>query len=97
MRDGDNYPLGAEHDPRAPYNQKENEDKEIEVDITLTLRKTAKILTSDYDITDCGKDEDGEYFEEIDYSNCDLVKEVKEQVELPKGWEIEEIDVEQIK
>ena len=92
-----NYPLGAEHDPRAPYNQRENEDIEIDVEVTLTLKKTAKILTSDYDITDYGKDKDGEYFEEIDYSNCDLVKEVKEQVELPKGWDIEEIDVEQIK
>ena len=62
----------------------------------MTLRKTAKILTSDYDIIDYGKDEDGEYFETVDYSCCDLEKEVKEQVELPKGWDIENLEVERL-
>lgn len=77
------YPPGAEHDPNAPWNQKELPEKEIEVTVSVTLSKTVKIKVSDYTITDFGKDEDGEYFEDIDYSDCDLKKAVEEQIILP--------------
>lgn len=92
-----NYPLGAEYDPRAPYNQEENSDKEIEVEVTLTSKKIVKITVNDYDIVDKGKDEDGTYWENIDYSNCCLEGAVRDQIELPKDWDIEDIDVERIK
>ena len=92
-----NYPLGAEYDPRAPYNQKENEDKEIDVEVTLTLKKIVKIAVDDYEIVDKEIDDDGTYWEGIDYSNCDLEGAVRDQIELPKDWDIEDIYVEQIK
>lgn len=79
------YPPGAEHDSRAPWNEKDIPEKEVEVCVSVTLSKTIKIKVSDYEIIDSGKDEDGEYFEDIDYSNCDLKKAVEEQITLPQN------------
>lgn len=82
--DNYNYPMGA--DTRdAPWNQADNPEREIEVTVSVTLSKTVKIKVSDYEITDSGKDEDGEYFEDINYSNCDLKGAVEEQVILPQS------------
>ena len=88
MTESGYYPPGAEHNPNAPWNQADNPEKEIEVTVSVTLSKTVKIKVSDYEITDSGKDEDGEYFEDIDYSNCDLKGAVEEQIILPqKAWD----------
>lgn len=81
--DNYNYPMGADTKD-APWNQVDNPEREIEVTVSVTLSKTVKIKVSDYEITDSGKDEDGEYFEDIDYSNCDLKGAVKEQIILPQ-------------
>ena len=87
MYDNYNYPLGADN-PNAPWNQEENPEREIEVTVSVTLSKTVKVKVSDYDIVDSGKDEDGDYFEEVDYSNCDLKEAVEEQIVLPqKAWD----------
>ena len=82
--DNYNYPCGTD-EPNAPWNQVDNPEREIEVTVSVTLSKTVKIKVSDYEITDSGKDEDGEYFEDIDYSNCNLKDAVKEQVILPQS------------
>ena len=44
------YPPGAEFDPRAPYNQVDLPEKEIEVTISVTLSKTVKVTVDDYDV-----------------------------------------------
>lgn len=97
MTESGYYPPGAEHDPRAPYNEVDTPEKEIEVCISVTLSKTVKVKVSDYTIVDSGKDEDGEYFEDIDYSDCDLKTAVKEQITLPqdtcKGWDVDDFEV----
>ena len=80
----DNYPIGADT-PDAPWNQVENPEREVEVTISTTLSKTVKIKVKDYEIVDSGKDEDGEYFEDIDYSSCDLKSAVEEQIVLPQS------------
>ena len=82
--DNYNYPMGADTKD-APWNQVDNPEREIEVTVSVTLSKTVKIKVSDYEITDSGKDEDGEYFEDIDYSNCNLKDAVEEQVILPQS------------
>ena len=84
MTESGYYPPGAEHDPNAPWNQVDNPEREIEVTVSITLSKTVKIKVSDYTITDSGKDEDGDYFEDIDYSDCDLKGAVEEQIYLPQ-------------
>lgn len=81
--DNYNYPMGADTKD-APWNQVDNPEREIEVTVSVTLSKTVKIKVSDYEITDSGKDEDGEYFENIDYSNCNLKGAVEEQIVLPQ-------------
>ena len=82
--DNYNYPMGADTKD-APWNQVDNPEREIEVTVSVTLSKTVKIKVSDYEITDSGKDEDGEYFEDIDCSNCDLKNAVEEQIVLPQS------------
>ena len=82
--DNYNYPMGADTKD-APWNQADNPEREIEVTVSVTLSKTVKIKVSDYEITDSGKDEDGEYFEDIDCSNCDLKSAVEEQIVLPQS------------
>ena len=78
------YPCGTD-EPNAPWNQVDNTEREIDVTVSVTLSKTVKIKVSDYEITDSGKDEDGEYFEDIDCSNCDLKSAVEEQIVLPQS------------
>lgn len=78
----DNYPEGADN-CAAPWNEKECEEKEIEVTISVTLSKTVKIKVSDYDIIEV-EDEDGNLYEDIDYSNCDLRSAVESQMYLPQ-------------
>ena len=81
------YPLGSDT-PDAPWNQVDNPEREIEVLVSITLSKTFRVKVSDYTITDSGKDEDGDYFEDIDYSECDLKSAVEKQVVLPhKAWD----------
>lgn len=81
--DNYNYPMGADTKD-APWNQVDNPEREIDVTVSVTLSKTVKIKVSDYEITDSGKDEDGEYFEDIDCSSCDLKSAVEEQIVLPQ-------------
>lgn len=83
MMESGGYPPGAEFDPRAPYNQVELPEKEIEVTISVTLSKTVKIMVDDYTVED-GADEDGGYLS-YDFSECDLHKAVEGQVVLPQN------------
>ena len=85
--DNYNYPMGADTKD-APWNQVDNPEREIDVTVSVTLSKTVKIKVSDYEITDSGKDEEGEYFEDIDCSNCDLKSAVEEQIVLPQSAHI---------
>lgn len=77
------YPPGAEHDPKAPWNQSDLPEKEIKVLVSVTLSKNVKVRVSDYGVVD-GTDEDGCYFEDIDYSECDLYGAVEDQIVLPQ-------------
>lgn len=89
LNSNSNYPPMSQSElDNAPWNQVDSPEKEIEVTVSVTLSKTVRISVSDYEITDSGKDEDGEYFENIDYSNCDLKEAVEEQIVLPqKAWD----------
>lgn len=96
MYDNYNYPVGVDT-PDAPWNQVDPPEKEIEVTVSVTLSKTIKVKVSDYEIVDSGKDEDGEYFEEVDYSNCDLKGAIENQYILPQDkcsdWDVDDFEV----
>lgn len=78
--DNYNYLEGADNS-LAPWNKRDLPEREIEVLVSITLSKTVKIKVDDY-VEIEGVDEDG-YYKDIDYSECDLEKAVKEQVYLP--------------
>ena len=96
IMDNYNYPIGADTKD-APWNQVDNPEKEIEVTVSVTLSKTIKINVSDYEIIDSGKNEDGEYVEDLDFSNCDLKEAVENQYILPQDkcsdWNIDDFEV----
>lgn len=110
VRNNDNYPLMSKSEwDNAPWNQEDLKEREIEVLVSVTLSKTVKIKVSDYIIKDSGKDEDSSYYENIDYSDCDLGKAVKNQVCFPqdaykyiidkkihndlKNWKMDEFEI----
>lgn len=78
------YPLGAQYDSNAPYNKSNIPEREIEVLVSITLSKTVKIKVSDYTIKDSGKDEYGDYFETLDFSDSNLKEAVENQIVLPQ-------------
>ena len=42
------YPMGAEYDSSAPYNQEETPEKEFDVTCSQSLSKTVEVITNDY-------------------------------------------------
>lgn len=82
MTESGYYPMGAEFDKNAPYNQVEPEPLEIEVTVSVTLSKTMKIKVNDY-LEEIEDDEEGKH-RNIDFSVCDLQSAVNEQKYLPQ-------------
>ena len=81
--DNYNYPMGSDT-PEAPWNQVDQPEREIEVLVSVTLSKTVKVRVSDYEVVGCEQSEDGDYFEEINYLECDLQGAVNNQIVLPQ-------------
>lgn len=73
-----------------------NKYKEVEVTVSVTLSKTVKIKVNDYIIKEEGLDEDGQFYQELDFSECDLNRAVQEQVLLPqyyiKDWNVDDFE-----
>ena len=80
--DNFNYPIGAEYDPKAPWNEGIIPEEEVEVLVTVVMSKTVKVKVSDYERIPV-IDEDGNRFEDYDFSKCDLKLAVHRQVCTP--------------
>lgn len=81
---------------KNPVDENELPEREIEVTISLSVSKTVKIKVDDYTILDEGVDSEGLYYEDIDYSTCDLKSAVRNQISFPKdltNWSIDEFEV----
>lgn len=92
------YLLGIENDSRAPYNEQENPKVEVNVLVTISLHKTFKVKVNDYKIVDEGLDEDGQYYCDMDFSECNLYDAVQNQFDLSNpseknGWTEDEFEV----
>lgn len=85
MRDG-RYPIGAEFDRNAPYNQPTIKPVEVEVDVVVTMSLRTKIMVDDYDVYEDWDDDEGKVLVK-DFENCNLVRQVEEQVTLPTNTE----------
>ena len=91
-----NYPMGAQYDPRAPWNQSEPDETTRDADYTCTLHRTAPVTTTDYVPGHCEIDEDGNYCREGDdfsdtnwmYEFTDLYRTPAKLIEIL--WEIAE-------
>lgn len=76
------YPPGAEFDPNAPWNETEPKEIGLDVAVTVSLRKRMTLTTNNYTT-----DEDG-HIEEFN----DLEADVKNILQIPDGWELDEIE-----
>ena len=74
------YPLGAEHDPNAPYNQVDPPEIEFKVTATFSVDKEVTVKTSDY-VTEEDWDDDMGKCESIDTSDTDWIAAYQEQHE----------------
>ena len=94
MRDG-GYPIGAEFDRNAPYNQPTIKPIEVEVDMVVTMSIRKKILVDDYDTYEDFDDDEGKILC-YDYENCNLTKQAMEQTKLPdefSDWTLDDVQV----
>ena len=86
MTENGYYPLGAEHNPNAPYNQVKHEKVEVEVVISQTLSRSTKILITDYiarEYENIEPDDESGFYRtreiEYDFSDSDLKGAYEEQ------------------
>lgn len=69
-----NYPPGAAHDPRAPWNQEDLPEVQVDRKFMVDLEKVVTITTDDYI-----PDGDDYYGMEPDFSDTDFNKEFETQ------------------
>ena len=91
--DNFDFPIGAD-DINAPWNKENNSEQEIEVFVSITMSKSAKIKVSDYEkilVTD----EDGTTYEDFDFSKCDLKSAVHKAIinKDLESWNIDNFEV----
>lgn len=78
MNESGYYPMGAEYDPRAPWNETENTPREFDVEVEYWMSKTDRVETSDYSEY-AERDEDGEWISEITTDDVSWESEWAEQ------------------
>ena len=83
MAQSDYYPAGAEHDPNAPYNEKEPKPIKVKLDVYLTIHKVVEIETDKY-YAFPGEVNDGEYLPpSIEFDEEEIGTYFFEQITLP--------------
>ena len=83
MAQSDYYPAGAEHDPNAPYNEREPEKKKVKLDVYLTIHKVVEVETDKY-YAFPGEVNDGEYLPpKIEFDAQEIENDFFEQTVLP--------------
>ena len=66
------YPPGAEFDPRAPYNEVENDEIDFDITCTQVLSKTVSVTTTNYvREVDEERDEEGSIHRDVTYDTSD--------------------------
>ena len=83
MTQSNYYPMGAEHDPNAPYNEREPELKKVKLDVYLTIHKVVEVETDKY-YAFAGEINDGEYLApSIEFDEQEIENDFREQTTLP--------------
>lgn len=90
------YPLGTEHDPRAPWNEPDGQEQEFQIELTYNLQRRITVMAEDeYGISDAA--------ECMSYSPKELIGElakrlrneyvisksprIRQMLEACEGWE----------
>jgi len=81
MSNYSNYPPGAATDPSAPWNQVDPEELEFAADVTVTLAKTATVMSDDYDSWGEHCHDLYEAYERSEYSVVQMIEMLKEYVQ----------------
>ena len=102
MAQSNYYPMGAEHDPNAPYNEREPEKKKVKLDVYLTIHKVVEVETDKY-YKFAGEINDGEYLApSIEFDAQEIENDFLEQTVLPheladyvkrnkvNGWDLDD-------
>lgn len=83
-----NYPLGAENDPNAPWNQPESEEHLVDVTVSITLSKDFQIRVTDgCDLKEAAREQLYLPDEAFEYVNSGRVK-----TDL-KDWIVDDFEV----
>ena len=82
MSEKDYYPAGAYNDPNAPWNEVEYPERDFDMQVSITLTRSATITTTQYDAY--VDEEDGHTYVETD--NIDWVDEYEDQY-----WSVPEL------
>lgn len=81
--DNYNYPMGTDTSD-APWNQRDPEPVNVEVQVTIVLTKTIELPVTDYIVEPGGIDEDGLTIPNLYiFDDCDFRKALKDNVILP--------------
>ena len=75
------YPIGADNNPEAPWNEKSNKPKKVEVTVSITLSKTVEVEVDDYTTEETN--EDGCYGVTYYFDESNLEQAVRSQIDLP--------------
>ena len=75
------YPVGADNNPEAPWNEKSNKPKKVEVTVSITLSKTVEVEVDDYSIEETN--EDGYHGVTYYFDESNLEQAVRSQIDLP--------------
>lgn len=67
-----NVPEGADYDPRAPWNETENPELPVELEIVESVTRNVVILTDNYILESSKENEDGGVDYVPDFSNTDF-------------------------
>lgn len=88
MKESGNFPIGAENNPLAPYNEPLVPDLDFDLTVSQSLSKNVTICTDRYNVDDLNETEWSEIYSEEHYTPLQLIQMYKEKLkEQLESWE----------
>ena len=88
MKESGNFPIGAENNPLAPYNEPLVPDLDFDVTMSQSLSKNVTICTDRYNVDDLNETEWSKIYSEEHYTPLQLIQMYKEKLkEQLESWE----------
>ena len=88
MKESGNFPIGAENNPLAPYNEPLVPDLDFDLTVSQSLSKNVTICTDRYNVDDLNETEWSKIYSEEHYTPLQLIQMYKEKLkEQLESWE----------